>query len=66
MMFKNQAFFILTRNSTSFFKNMRSAEHEAFFNFKRMYEWSRQYKNTLNTLGMSLLDITKGYDFQDE
>lgn len=53
-------------NTNSFMKNIRAQDHLAFYNYKHLYEYARQYKKTLEILAMSLPDISDGFDFEDE
>jgi hypothetical protein len=66
LMFQNQGFYILSQNTNSFMKNMLAEEHLNFYSYKHLFEYSRQYKKSLEILAMSLPDITDGFDFEDE
>lgn len=66
MLFRNQAFHIIQQNTVSFFKTMTNSQIQAQDNFARMSEFRRQYKAELEILAMSLLDISNGFDFEEE
>ena len=66
MLFRNQSFHIILQNTVSFFKNITNPKIEELDNLAQFTEFKKQYKAELEILAMSLLDISNGFDFEDE
>ena len=66
LLFRNLAFFNITENTVSFFKNMKDEKAMAYFNEKKTEMFKVAYKKELEMLAMSLPEITDGYMFEDE
>lgn len=65
LFFRNHALFLFTTNSVSFYRNM-TEEHLGFFNQAKVSELKQVYIKEMETLAMSLLDISEGFMFEDE
>eukprot|EP00347_Sterkiella_histriomuscorum_P013776 403363411 len=66
MMFRVYATYYLVEEFESFYINLPSQDYVDYFNHKKVDDIKKTFKDELQVLGMSSIDIVEGWDFKDE